>query len=136
MIEIVYGAKGSGKTAKLVEMANTSKQDAKGLHVYVDKNNGRIHDLDHFVRLVNAKEYGNDSSAELLSFLKGMISVNYDIQMIYIDSIEKIVATPLEGLQEFFDGIACLSQKSGVSFTITVNGLKEELPTFVSRFIK
>ena len=35
MIKIIYGPKGTGKTKKIIDEANATAQDAKGLSVFV-----------------------------------------------------------------------------------------------------
>ena len=54
-INIIYGEKGSGKTKKMVDSANRSVEEAKGVVVYIDKDNSRIHDLEHTIKLIDAR---------------------------------------------------------------------------------
>ncbi len=82
MIQIIHGAKGSGKTKQIIDSANNSAENAKGLVVYIDKDSGRIHDLDNSIRLVDAVSYGVASGCSLLSFVKGMLAGNFDIEKI------------------------------------------------------
>ena len=49
-INIIYGEKGSGKTKKMVDSANRSVEEAKGVVVYIDKDNSRLHDLEHTIK--------------------------------------------------------------------------------------
>src|SRR5574344_1798944 len=133
MIKLIYGGQGSGKTAKLIEEANTAVDSAKGIHVYIDKSNSRMHDLNHSVKLVDATEYGVCSIKEFLAFIYGITAGNYDIEKIYIDNLEKILHTTLDNTEEFFDGLEKASVKTGVQFVVTVLGEKDQLPVFLSK---
>ena len=74
-INIIYGEKGSGKTKKMVDSANRSVEEAKGVVVYIDKDNSRIHDLEHTIKLIDASEYKVDSEETFIAFLKGVLSL-------------------------------------------------------------
>ena len=54
MIHVIYGAKGSGKTKQIVADANEYAKTAKGVVVYFDRSNHRMHDLHRNIRLVDA----------------------------------------------------------------------------------
>ena len=72
-INIIYGEKGSGKTKKMVDSANRSVEEAKGVVVYIDKDNSRIHDLEHTIKLIDASEYKVDSERPLSLFSKACL---------------------------------------------------------------
>ncbi len=135
MIQIIHGAKGSGKTKQIIDSANNSAENAKGIVVYIDKDSGRIHDLDNSIRLVDAVSYGVASGCSLLSFVKGMLAGNFDIEKIYIDGVAKIAASKLADMQCFFDGIAEVSAKYEVDFVVTVSCDKADLPPFVAKLV-
>ena len=79
MINVIYGAKGSGKTKQIVADANAYAENAKGVVVYFDRSNHRMHDLHRNIRLVDASYYGLHSQRDILSFIKGMLATIYDI---------------------------------------------------------
>ncbi len=135
MIQIIHGAKGSGKTKQIIDSANNSAESAKGIVVYIDKDSGRMHDLDNSIRLVDAVSYGVSSCCSLLSFVKGMLAGNFDIEKIYIDGSAKITATKLEDMQCFYEGLAEISAKYEVDFVVTVSCDKAELPAFVAKLV-
>ena len=51
MVKLLVGNKGSGKTKKMIELANTSVEDAKGSIVFINKNARLIYDLDYKIRV-------------------------------------------------------------------------------------
>lgn len=136
MIQIIYGSKGSGKTKKIVELANTLAKDAKGTVVYLDRTNHRMHDLDTSIRLVDSSHYGLSTQSEVLAFVKGMLAANYDIELFFIDGLTRLLQCSINDLKEFYDGIDALSNEFGIKFVITASGAREELPEFISRYVQ
>ena len=57
MIQVIYGKKGSGKTKRILDMANHMVDTQHGDVVFVDDDNRYMFDLRHEVRFVNAGEY-------------------------------------------------------------------------------
>ncbi len=56
MVGVIFGQKGSGKTKKILELANRAAKEAHGSIVFIDDENSYMYDLDRNVRFVNAKE--------------------------------------------------------------------------------
>ena len=136
MIQIIYGAKGSGKTNQIVEAANDYAKTAKGIVVYLDRTNHRIHDIDNSIRLVDASFYGLKSQSDLLSFIKGMLAANFDIERFYIDGLSRLLDCNVSELGEFYAGMEKLHEEQHVDFVLTASGAKEDLPEFVTKLIK
>ena len=136
MIQVIYGEKGSGKTQQIVSMANSAAQTAKGIVVYVDRSSNRMHDLARDVRLVDASHYGLKSQDDILSFIKGMLAANFDIEQIFIDGATRLLDCNVNELKELYDGLELISKEHNVNFVITASGAKEELPDFILKHIK
>ncbi len=136
MIHVIYGAKGSGKTKQIVADANQYAQTAKGVVVYFDRSNHRMHDLQRNIRLVDASHYGLKSQRDILSFIKGMLATNFDIEMIYIDGLSRLLDCNVSELAELYEGLDAIAREHQVGFTITASGAREDLPEFVAKHIK
>lgn len=136
MIHVIYGAKGSGKTKQIVADANEYAKTAKGVVVYFDRSNHRMHDLHRNIRLVDASHYGLSSQRDILSFIKGMLATNFDIEKIYIDGLSRLLDCNVAQLGELYDGLDAISNEHNVDFAITASGAREDLPEFVSKHIK
>ena len=136
MIHVIYGAKGSGKTKQIVADANAYAPTAKGVVVYFDRSNHRMHDLHRNVRLVDASHYGLKTQNEILSFVKGMLATNFDIERIYIDGLSRLLDCNIADLEELYVGLDAISSEHNVDFTITASGAYEDLPEFVKKHIK
>lgn len=136
MIQVIYGAKGSGKTKQIVVDANEYAKTAKGVVVYFDRSNHRMHDLHRNIRLVDASHYGLASQRDILSFIKGMLATNFDIEKIYIDGLSRLLDCNISELGELYNGLDVISAEHNVCFAITASGAKEDLPDFVTKHIK
>ena len=135
MIQVIYGAKGTGKTKQIVEQANQFAKTAKGVVVYLDRSNHRLHDLHRNVRLVDASYYDLMSQRDILSFIKGMLAANFDIEQVFIDGVARLLDCSVSELKELYTGLEKISKEHNVNFVITASGAKEELPDFILKHI-
>ena len=135
MINLIYGEKGTGKTKKMIDGANQSAQTAKGVVVYIDKDDSRMHDLDTSIRLVNTAAYQVSTQEQVVAFVKGMLATNYDIEKIYVDGLAKIVKSDLADMQAVYDGLGAIATEYNVDFVISVSCAKENIPAFVAKYL-
>ena len=136
MIQVIYGAKGTGKTKIIVDNANEYAKVAKGVVVYIDRSNHRLHDLHRNIRLVDASHYDLKTQYAILSFIKGMLAANFDIEQIYMDGITRLLDCNISELGELYQGLEQISKEHNVNFVITASGAKEELPDFILKHVK
>lgn len=136
LIQVIYGEKGSGKTKQIVELANSAAATANGVVVYVDRSNNRMHDLNRNVRLVDASHYGLKSQNDILSFIKGMLAANFDIEKVYIDGISRLLDCNVAELEVLYNGLDQIAAEHNVEFVITASAAKENLPAFIAKHVK
>lgn len=136
LIQVIYGEKGTGKTKQIVDHANEYAKQAKGVVVYIDRSNHRLHDLHRSVRLVDASHYDLRTQHDILSFIKGMLAANFDIEQIYIDGIARLLDCNVSELGQLYQGMEQISNEHGVNFVITASGVKENMPDFILKHIK
>ncbi len=136
MIQVIYGAKGTGKTKIIVEQANKYAATAKGVVVYVDRTNHRLHDLHRNIRLVDASAYDLHSQHDILSFIKGMLAANFDIEQIFMDGVTRLLDCNISELRELYEGMEAISREHNVNFCITASGSREELPQFIAKYVE
>ncbi|MBE5786066.1 MAG: twitching motility protein PilT [Clostridiales bacterium] len=134
MIQVIHGKKGSGKTKKILDMANAAIKEQKGDVIFLDDDNRYMFDLRHEVRFVNAGEYGSDSPEMFFGFLCGMLAQNFDITVIFVDAFLKLVKTDVEKTQEFFARLEKLSEKHNVDFILSVNCDDAVAPEFIQKY--
>ena len=91
MIQIIFGKKGSGKTKRILDMANASVKEAKGNVLFVDDDKSYTLSLKPQIRFIDASEYEVKGTEPFYGFLAGILAGNYDISVIYIDAFLKLV---------------------------------------------
>lgn len=135
MIQIISGKKGSGKTKRIIDLANHSIKDSKSDVLFIDDDNRYMFDLRHEVRFINAGEYGILSPEMFLGFLCGMLAQNFDVGTIFIDAFLKLVKADLSQMQWFFERMEGLCDRHGVAFVLSVSEDPELLPEYIRKYI-
>ena len=136
MIKIIYGAKGTGKTKKLINAANDDVKGAKGLSVFITDNKRCMYDVNRNVRFIDVKDWAIAGEEALCGFIKGVAACNSDHEYIYIDGIARIAGKDLKDLAGIFYMLDKISGDNGIVITITCSCAKEELPDFIAKYAK
>lgn len=134
MIQVIYGKKGSGKTKRILDLANDAAKKQHGDVVFVDDDNRYMFDLVHEVRFVNAGEYGMRSADMFYGFLCGMSSQNFDIKIVVVDAFLKLTKTPIEEMGWFFERLDAFSKAHEIDFVLSIGMDETELPEFVKPY--
>lgn len=140
LIQIILGDKGSGKTKRLIDLVNESLKNEHGDIIFIDDDKRYMYDLRHEIRFVDAGEYpvGHKCTAnEMLAFICGMLSANFDVSLIAMDAFKKLIRTPLNDpeMKEFFEKLEALSNARGCSFLISVSTGEEAVPDFIQKYV-
>ncbi len=135
MIQLIYGAKGSGKTKRLIDRTNAEAASASGTVVFIDDDKRYVRAVDSKVRFVNISEYGIDNEEKLYGFICGMYAQNYDIQAFYIDAFLKIVNKTPEELEAFFSRFAGFCERNGVKAVLSMSADAKKAPGFLKDWI-
>ncbi len=135
MIKVIIGEKGTGKTAKLIDAVNAAEAESKGSIVFINKGDRHIFDITHKVRIVDSVDYSISNYDEFYGFICGILSQNYDIANIFVDSITKIVNNDLDALAACLDKINAISEKNGVEIMIIVSLKESDTPDSVKKYL-
>lgn len=135
MISIILGQKGSGKTKRFIDMVNEAGEKEHGSVVCIVQGDRHTHDLKPIVRLVDTSEFDLDSYKVLYGFICGIISGDYDITHIFIDSVTKISNTNMDKFSSFLEYIEQLSNQFNIVFTMTVSADLSEAPEGVKKYL-
>ena len=128
MVRLLVGHKGSGKTKKMIELANDSVETAAGSIVFINKNQRLMYDLKYQIRVVCMEEYGGITNCdEYIGFLYGIISSDHDIEKIFIDSVLKHADFSLTDLPEFISRLTGMSKQYGPEFIVSLSADKAEM---------
>lgn len=133
MISLIYGGKGSGKTKKLIEVANEAHKSNDGYAVYVTTKPKHSIQINAAIRFVDTNEYSLKNKDQALGFLKGILASNNDINAMYIDGLAYMAGIEVEDMEIIFQELEITSQQYGVDFTITVS--RDVLPEFLKKYI-
>ncbi|MEF9989962.1 MAG: hypothetical protein RSA86_03315 [Christensenellaceae bacterium] len=135
MIQLIYATKGSGKTKRIIDLANAELNTTKGEVVFIDDDKRYMYDVAHQVRFVDVTDYKIASADALYGLLCGMVAQNFDIEAIYIDAFLKIVKKDVTELEEMMAKIDALTEANSVKAVIIISADPKEAPEFLKNYI-
>ena len=135
MIKLVVGKKGSGKTKTMLDAIAEAVKNESGNVIFVCNSNRHMLEVTHAARLVDVSNADTETFRLFKAFIMGMLSQNYDISHIFVDSLFKIVPDDNDGLAEFIEKLEKISEASNVKFTICISADISELPSAVHKYI-
>lgn len=135
MIKVICGRKGSGKTKKLIDMANHSIKEQKGDVLFLDDDNRYMFDLRHEIRFINAGEYGVKSPELFYGFTCGLLAQNFDISLIFVDAFKRLCGGDLHSLGWLFDRLEKLAANRDLQLVFSVSCDPGDLPEFLRKYI-
>ena len=123
MVRVIMGAKGSGKTKRLIDMINYAAENESGNVVCIEQGKKLMFDVSRDVRLVESSDFAVDDFTFLKGFVSGMYASNYDLTYIFIDSLCKIIPSEPDSpeVEEFLVWLDKFSEMNGVKFTVTIS---------------
>ncbi len=134
MIQMFCAKRGSGKTKRLIELANRKQQEAKGDSVYIDQNSKPMLQLTRGIRFVDTKEYNVDGWSGFYGMICGILSSNYDIENIFIDGISHIARCTTTESSELLDKIDNLTSKLNINVYVNEEIL-DEVPECIRKYV-
>jgi RecA/RadA recombinase len=135
LIQLIFGEKGSGKTKKILELANTAAETAKGSVVFIDVDEDYMYDLNLSVRFINATEYALAGPKMFYGFICGIAASDHDMECILIDSFMKIIRHDLSTLEELFRQLERFSEQHHIRFVMSLSCAPDQLPGFLKPYI-
>lgn len=135
MVKLIVGKKGTGKTKALIDGINNSINTEHGDIIFISNGDRHILDVNHSIRLIDVETIDTETFRILKSFINGILSQNYDITSIFVDSLFKIVPDDKENLADFIDDLDEISEKNNIKFTICISADKSELPEAIYKYI-
>ncbi len=136
MIKIIYGAKGTGKTKQIIDMANDSVASQDGDIVFMTDSPRYSHKIKYQIRFSSTEEADIKTEQALIGFIKGMLSANYDIKIMFIDGPARMLNIEIDQMADFYSEIEKITDKNNVEFVFTVSANKDDLPDFILKYIE
>lgn len=131
MFNLIAGKEGSGKTKRLIKMANDEVKISNGNVIFIDDDKRHMYELKHDMRFISMEEFPVKTSDEFFGFLCGIISNNYDIETIYIDGLQKVMRADMKDVNSFIDKTKHIAKQYNVKFVTTLscdeNNLNDEI---------
>ena len=135
MIKLIAGPKGTGKTAKLVDDINGVAASDSNV-VCIERGNRLDQLLKPNVRLVNMKEYPVTGFDQVLAFVCGICSKDYDLTHIYVDAVCKVAEDyDLDDLGSFLTKLDEFLKDTPITATIIFSGDTANVPESIKKFI-
>ncbi|EGT3601601.1 ATP-binding protein [Clostridium perfringens] len=136
MIQLFFNQRGAGKSKNLVKLANEEIEKSKGSIIFIDDDNKRMLQLNKKVRLIPMNNYCINSYDQFYGFLQGIISRDYDVESIYIDSIANILEDiELEDLENYLGKIELMSRELDVNVFVTIHGDVKVMPENIKKYV-
>ena len=128
MVNLLTGQKGSGKTQKMIELANEKAKVSDGNVVFIKNSHNDTYSLSFNIRAICMDDFSSIRNIdEYTGFIYGMLSSNHDIEAIFIDGILKQANITSENIPRFIDRIYRISEVHNVEFYVSLSADKEEL---------
>jgi len=133
MVKLISGKMGSGKTKKIIKMANEMLDTTAGNIVFIDDDKRHMYDLKHDLRFISMDEYPVRSKDEFVGFVCGVISNDYDIEYIYVDGLFKVMKLEHQEMPELVNRLEEISNTFDINFVLTAScdSLPPELNDYV-----
>ncbi|XZK30592.1 hypothetical protein ACSXCN_03560 [Clostridium perfringens] len=136
MIQLFFNQRGAGKSKNLVKLANEEIEKSKGSIIFIDDDNKRMLQLNKKVRLIPMDNYCINSYDQFYGFLQGIISRDYDVESIYIDSIANILEDiELEDLENYLGKIELMSRELDVNVFVTIHGDVKVMSENIKKYV-
>ena len=136
MIKCIVGLKGSGKTKQLIQMVNDTVHSEQGSVICIEKDPKLTYDINHHCRLIDTVGYSISGYEGYYGFICGHYAQKYDINAIIIDNLYKITgSSDAEAVKGFFEKLDKFSEKTGISFTVTISADASDVPDIVKLYL-
>lgn len=135
MVNFICGSKGSGKTKRLINLANDNVKHCDGDIVFIEAKKDHTLDLKHEIRYISAMDFDINDIETFHGFLCGIISEDYDIENIYIDGLYKIAELDFYLLDKLINKIEKLSDEYDTDFIISMECIDEDVPENMKKYL-
>ena len=89
-----------------------------------------MHELDNKVRLINVADYPLKNCDEFIGFICGIISQDYDLEQMYLDSFLKIAHLEGEDLTDALTQLNAIREQIKIDFCLSISVEENQLPEF------
>ena len=135
MIKLIIGKKGTGKTKALVDMVANAAKVSDGNVVCIEKEPKLTYEIPSSVRLMETCKDSIEGYGEFYGYLTGVLSGNFDITDLFIDSTLKIGGRNYDELGAMLNKLNKATKERNVNIVFTISADLSELPDSVKAFV-
>ena len=132
MVTLLIGNKGTGKTKKLISLANEAVAASSGNVVVIEKGAKLTYDVTHKARLIDTDQYSISGYNMLYGFISGICAGNYDVTDILVDSTFKICKDGISGLEAFTKELQDLSETTSTNIVLLISADEADIPDSIN----
>lgn len=122
MVNLLIGQKGSGKTQKMIDLANAKVKECNGNVVFIKKTHRDTASVSFDIRTICLDDIPAISNTDAyIGFLYGMSSANHDIECVFIDALLKHADVTLETLPAFVEKLNKITAECDITFYVSVS---------------
>ena len=133
MIQLIVGAKGSGKTRRLLDMINENVKKVNGNIVCIEKSMQSTYHVSPQCRLIDMDEYKIWNYESFYGFFAGILAGNYDIEQVYIDGLLRIGTKTQEDIAELLNRMDAIAADKTI--IVTVSSTEEDLIDEIRKYL-
>ena len=132
MVTLLIGKKGTGKTKKLISLANEAVAASTGNVVVIEKGSKLTYDVTHKARLIDTEQYLISGYDMLFGFISGICAGNYDVTDILVDSTFKICPELLQALKPSQRSFRILPKLHQLNIVLLISADESEIPESIN----
>lgn len=130
MVKVVAGGRGSGKTKRMIAMANEVAADPYGSLFFVDNDNRNTIELNRNIRFINKTDFNINNPELLYGFFCGILAGDYDTEKVYVDGIDYVGRLEKQELEDFLKKIEKLGKDNEAEFYLCFTLDEDELTDY------
>ena len=128
MVNLLIGQKGSGKTQKMIDLANAKVKDCNGNVVFIKKTHRDTASVSFDIRTICLDDIPAISNTDAyIGFLYGMSSANHDIECVFIDALLKHADLTMEALPAFVAKLNQITADCNIDFYVSLSADKADV---------
>jgi len=128
MVNLLIGQKGSGKTQKMIDLANAKVKDCNGNVVFIKKTHRDTASVSFDIRTICLDDIPAISNTDAyIGFLYGMSSANHDIECVFIDALLKHADLTLEAVPAFVAKLNQITADCNIDFYVSLSADKADV---------
>ena len=135
MINLIIGKKGTGKTKRIIKLAQDALLQATGQVVFLDDDKRCMSELNYKIRFINTTEFALSTADDLYGFIAGMIAGNFDTQKVFVDGLYSITDLTDDTIEAFLAKLDTLCAKNDVDVYINVSTVSDNLTEASKKYI-